>query len=201
MSPSSTRRCWRSRCCSETARPNTIPWSSGMTAVWSWRSAPDPKQIVNGDALKGYDLESAWTAWPDAIPECACSAEEHRTARPTAKGHVRHRHSRTGIRRAQDDRASTSENVFPNFGAISSTGSKPPKRRRCNSGLCPSGGTRLADPDTALTAIRAARRRVAGCAADFVGRQHPIAQSGAAAERRSTAKPRLFLRRLSRRGD
>ena len=35
----------------------------------SWRSEPDPKQIVNGDDLKGYDLKSAWTAWPDAI-EC-----------------------------------------------------------------------------------------------------------------------------------
>ena len=36
---------------------------------WSWPSAPDPNQIVNGDALEGYDLKSAWTAWPDAIPE------------------------------------------------------------------------------------------------------------------------------------
>ncbi len=37
--------------------------------AWSWPSAPDPNQIVNGDALEGYDLESAWTAWPDAISE------------------------------------------------------------------------------------------------------------------------------------
>jgi uncharacterized protein with NAD-binding domain and iron-sulfur cluster len=37
--------------------------------AWSWPSAPDPNQIVNGDALKGIDLESAWTPWQDAIPE------------------------------------------------------------------------------------------------------------------------------------
>ena len=36
---------------------------------WSWPSAPDPNQIVDGDALEGIDLESAWTTWQDAIPE------------------------------------------------------------------------------------------------------------------------------------
>ncbi len=36
---------------------------------WSWPSAPDPDQIVDGDALEGIDLESAWTPWQDAISE------------------------------------------------------------------------------------------------------------------------------------
>jgi uncharacterized protein with NAD-binding domain and iron-sulfur cluster len=35
----------------------------------SWPLHPDPAQIENGAALRGYDLESAWTDWPDAIPE------------------------------------------------------------------------------------------------------------------------------------
>jgi uncharacterized protein with NAD-binding domain and iron-sulfur cluster len=35
----------------------------------SWPSEPDPTQIVDGNDLKGFDLESAWTAWQDAIPE------------------------------------------------------------------------------------------------------------------------------------
>jgi uncharacterized protein with NAD-binding domain and iron-sulfur cluster len=32
----------------------------------SWPTHPDYAQIENGDALKNYDLESAWTDWPDA---------------------------------------------------------------------------------------------------------------------------------------
>ena len=36
---------------------------------WSWPSALDPNQIVNGGALKGVDLESAWSPWEDAISE------------------------------------------------------------------------------------------------------------------------------------
>lgn len=35
----------------------------------SWPTQPRAEQIVNGDRLSGYDLESAWTDWPDAIPE------------------------------------------------------------------------------------------------------------------------------------
>jgi uncharacterized protein with NAD-binding domain and iron-sulfur cluster len=32
----------------------------------SWPTHPDYDQIEHGDELKGYDLESAWTTWPDA---------------------------------------------------------------------------------------------------------------------------------------
>ena len=35
----------------------------------SWPAQPDPNQIVDGDSLKNYDLESAWTGWQDAISE------------------------------------------------------------------------------------------------------------------------------------
>ena len=35
----------------------------------SWPIRPDSGQIVNGDLLYRYDLESAWTNWPDAIPK------------------------------------------------------------------------------------------------------------------------------------
>jgi uncharacterized protein with NAD-binding domain and iron-sulfur cluster len=35
----------------------------------TWPSRPNAEQIVNGDQLENYDLESAWTDWPDAIPE------------------------------------------------------------------------------------------------------------------------------------
>jgi uncharacterized protein with NAD-binding domain and iron-sulfur cluster len=35
----------------------------------SWPIHPDPCQIVGGDCLNKYDLESAWTDWHDAIPE------------------------------------------------------------------------------------------------------------------------------------
>jgi uncharacterized protein with NAD-binding domain and iron-sulfur cluster len=36
----------------------------------SWPAHPDPKQIDSGGRnLADYDLESAWTDWPDAIPE------------------------------------------------------------------------------------------------------------------------------------
>jgi hypothetical protein len=35
----------------------------------SWPIRPDGTQIVNGDRLDKFDLESAWTDWLDAIPE------------------------------------------------------------------------------------------------------------------------------------
>ncbi len=44
------------------------PLISRADGAASWPSAPDPDQIVNGDALKGIDLESAWTPWKDINP-------------------------------------------------------------------------------------------------------------------------------------
>ena len=64
--------------------------------AWSWPSAPDTTQIVNGDALKEIDLESAWTPWQDAISERVLHATETRRARLAART-VRHRHPRSRI--------------------------------------------------------------------------------------------------------
>jgi uncharacterized protein with NAD-binding domain and iron-sulfur cluster len=49
--------------------PHYEPLIKRVDGAASWPLYPDPDQIENGAALKGYDLESAWTNWPDAIPE------------------------------------------------------------------------------------------------------------------------------------
>ena len=36
---------------------------------WTWPLRPDPSQILNSEHLDQYDLSSAWTDWPDAVPE------------------------------------------------------------------------------------------------------------------------------------
>ena len=159
----------------------------------SWPAGPDPNQIVNGDALKDYDRNRPG---PPGGPQTEPYPSSPDGDRPRRRaGYVRHRHSRSRVRRAQESICSD----FPDHGAkrwakflekIKTT-----QTVALQLWLKRDPTAWLADPRTALTGFERPAGRVALRAVDVVGRQHPTVGSRRQAAIRQ--KPRLFLRGLS----